>query len=531
LIDYESFSAALHAGAFDACLDYLRREEGGGPTEAPLNCRAAEALFHNGRRDEALECGRRAFALAAEDRDTSQFCAWLFSNCGCHGEAAAAYERLIALSPDWAEGYRHASGSLAAIGEIDRALALALRAVELMPDDNGTAVHAAELLLRRGWIEEAGELLRATIPRDPGDARMLRVLSAVEMMLDRLDAALIAIDNAIAITPGAAEYHLHRGHLLHRRGDIAAAGEAFDRAAALEPDNSAVKRAQMTLYLDSGRITEATAAGGALLHACPEDKTAAEAVLHLLNRRLETIDGDYVILADRTLRPPRPLRPLPGFAERLRNQCRVIHALIIRETRTRFGGAKLGYGWALLEPILHITLLSVVFSLMMEGRPPIGAHFFIFYFTGLIPYLMFVHTSSAMSHAITSNGALLRLPLVTTFDVIAARGLLETITDVIVAVMLLVGFGVIGLAAAPDDLWAPSTALLVTAMFGCGFGFINAVLTVLCRSWDKIWPQITRALYFFSGIFRYYGANATNRNLPACPSQRILAPARHPQSA
>jgi capsular polysaccharide transport system permease protein len=151
--------------------------------------------------------------------------------------------------------------------------------------------------------------------------------------------------------------------------------------------------------------------------------------------------------------------------------------------------------------------------------------------TGLIPYLMFVHTSSAMSHAITSNGALLRLPLVTTFDVIAARGLLETITDVIVAVMLLVGFGVIGLAAAPDDLWAPSTALLVTAMFGCGFGFINAVLTVLCRSWDKIWPQITRALYFFSGIFRYYGANATNRNLPACPSQRILAPARHPQSA
>ena len=71
----------------------------------------------------------------------------------------------------------------------------------------------------------------------------------------------------------------------------------------------------------------------------------------------------------------------------------------------------------LLEPILHITLLSVVFSLMMEGRPPIGAHFFIFYFTGLIPYLMFVHTSSAMSHAITNNGALLQLPSITTFDV------------------------------------------------------------------------------------------------------------------
>src|SRR5438105_6221384 len=142
----------------------------------------------------------------------------------------------------------------------------------------------------------------------------------------------------------------------------------------------------MTLYLDSGRITEATAAGGALLHACPEDETAAEAVLHLLNRRLETIDGDYVVLADRALRPPRPLRPLAGFGERLRSQRRVIGALIIRETRTRFGDAKLGYGWAITEPVLHITLLSVTFAVLMHGQPPIGTQFFIFYYTGLVRY-------------------------------------------------------------------------------------------------------------------------------------------------
>src|SRR5207237_5558516 len=154
-----------------------------------------------------------------------------------------------------------------------------------MPDDTDAAVHAAELLLRGGRIEDAAELLRAAVGRDPGDARVLRVLSAVEMMLDRLDAALIAIDRALTIMPGVAEYHLHRGHLLHRLGDIAAAGEAFDRAAALEPDSPGVRRAQMTLYLDSGRITEATAVGIALLHVCPGDEPAAEAALPLLNRR------------------------------------------------------------------------------------------------------------------------------------------------------------------------------------------------------------------------------------------------------
>jgi len=100
LIDIESFSPALRAGAVDACLDYLRREEGGGPTDAPLNCRAAEALFHCGRRDEALECGRRAFALTTEDHDTAQFCGIMAQipvtvndhhragACQCKGEGA-----------------------------------------------------------------------------------------------------------------------------------------------------------------------------------------------------------------------------------------------------------------------------------------------------------------------------------------------------------------------------------------------------------------------------------------------------------
>ena len=501
MIDFDTFSSALSAGELDVCLRLLRNPGGTHPTSAVLNCRLAEALFHSGRRDDALECGSRAFASAPYDADAAHFCAWLFSNCGCHQEAAAAYERLLALSPDWAEGHRHLSGSLAAAGDLDGAVAHALHAAELMPEDNGTAIHAAELLLRCGHVDQPAALVRAAAARQPSDDRVLRVLSAIEMLLERLDAALAAIDAALAITPENAEYHLHRGHLLYRRGDVEAAAAAFAAAAALDPENAAAKRAQMTLHLDHGLMTEATAIGGALLHSHPDDKAAAEAVLHLLNRRLETIDGDYIVLADRTTAQERPPRPLPGFGERLRTQCRVIQALIIRETRTRFGDAKLGYGWALLEPILHITMLSAIFSLMMQGRPPIGTHFFIFYFTGLIPYLLFVHTSSAMSHAVTSNGALLQLPLVTTFDVIAARGLLEIITDVIVAVILLAGFGFIGLEAAPDDLWMPSMALLATAMFGCGIGFINAVLTVRYRSWDKIWPQVTRLLYFFSGIF------------------------------
>ena len=106
-----------------------------------------------------------------------------------------------------------------------------------------------------------------------------------------------------------------------------------------------------------------------------------------------------------------------------------------------------------------------------------------------------------MTHAVTGNGSLLQLPLVTTFDVIVSRGLLEFATDIVVAVILLAAFAVFGLPALPDNLAGAATALIVTALLGCGVGFVNAVLQVLFRSWDKLWSNATRLLYFFSGIF------------------------------
>jgi len=509
-----------------------------------------------------------------------RICAWVFSNCGCHAEAAGVYRRLIELCPEGIEFYRHASGSLAQIGQLDAAIAdgrtasdlrpqspefalhvgsllraagrydeaaiyldravalepdnpsalcelsaaclargqgeaaaaLASRAAALTPGDSGMAIRAAELLMGCGRAGEAAELLHGAAAAAP-DPRLLRVLSAAEMVQGRLDAALEAVDRALAGAPDVAEYHIHRGQLLWRQGDIAGAAMALEQAAALDPASPELKRAQMNLYLAAGLVTEATAVGGELLHRFPDDRRSAEAVMHVLTHRLDAIEGEYVVLNDGSVRGMRLRRPPPGMLERLRSQRRVIGALIIRETRTRFADAKLGYGWALIEPILHITLLSVTFAVLMHGRPPIGTQFFIFYYTGLVPYHIFVHTSSGMSHAIIGNGPVLQLPPVTTFDVIAARGLLEIMTDVIVAVVLLIGFGAIGLAAMPDDLWSPSVALLVTAALGYGCGYVNAVLTVFFRSWDKVYGHVTRVLYFISGIFRYYVACATTPNL------------------
>ena len=106
-----------------------------------------------------------------------------------------------------------------------------------------------------------------------------------------------------------------------------------------------------------------------------------------------------------------------------------------------------------------------------------------------------------MTYAVTANGSLLQLPLVSTFDVILARALLELATDLLVAVILLAGFGTLGLGTLPTDFAGLSAAVATVWLLGCGFGFVNAVVNAFFRSWDRIWAQLTRLLYFCSGIF------------------------------
>ncbi len=114
---------------------------------------------------------------------------------------------------------------------------------------------------------------------------------------------------------------------------------------------------------------------------------------------------------------------------------------------------------------------------------------------------MFVHTSSDLAYAISANPAVLQLPLVTTLDVILARGLLAFVTDALVAVILLVGFDAFGVGAAPHYFLGVLLALGVCWLLGMACGILNAVINVFFKSWDKFWVQLMRILYFISGIF------------------------------
>ncbi len=186
----------------------------------------------------------------------------------------------------------------------------------------------------------------------------------------------------------------------------------------------------------------------------------------------------------------------------LKIQGRVIHALILRETRTRFARNKLGYLWALFEPVSFILVLVAIFAAMGRGSP-IGTDqdLPLFFLTGMIPWLFFSNTVNATMAGIEGNRALLAYPQVKPFDVLLARALLEFATLTVVFVFLLLMFAYFGLYHSVDSFLGMFVAVVALWLFAIGIGCFNATVLLFIPSYRQTYAVIQRPFFFVSGIF------------------------------
>ncbi len=180
---------------------------------------------------------------------------------------------------------------------------------------------------------------------------------------------------------------------------------------------------------------------------------------------------------------------------------RVIHALILREMRTRFGRAQLGYIWALIEPTLFVLVFLALYEL--RGRETAsGMPIALFLLTGAIPFIMFRDTMQRSMSAIQSNRPLLTFPQVTPIDLILGRALLEMATTFVAFVLLIVVFAAIAGPVKIADPLGVFVWLAVLGLLGFGAGAAFGALAPLFPSVQQLVPSILiRPLFFVSGLF------------------------------
>ena len=189
------------------------------------------------------------------------------------------------------------------------------------------------------------------------------------------------------------------------------------------------------------------------------------------------------------------IRKRPRF-----QMARAVLALMLREMATTYGRSAGGYLWALLDPILGVAFLSLIFSLALR-YPPIGENFTLFYASGYLPFAMFNSLSQKIARSVQFSRPFMAYPCVTFMDMIAARLLLNGLTDIVVMGIVLLGIMTIYDLPLWIDLGELALSLALTILLAVGIGSLNCFVMTSFPVYERIWSIVTRPLFLVSGVF------------------------------
>jgi tetratricopeptide (TPR) repeat protein len=195
---------------------------------------------------------------------------------------------LLATALTLSEYYLKEERRLAAAGDVAGAIEASRMAVRLDPFDTDALEEQSVLLQQQERPEEAADVLRAAIERDPHNYMPYLRLGTLQLYaLDDLDAAVESYRNALRLNPKATAASEALAQALVRKGDLGAAKEEYEK---LREEGTI---SYQGLY-DLGRIYVRTGKPGEGLQAIQHAQRRAEAGLDELEGPLKAQQQELI---------------------------------------------------------------------------------------------------------------------------------------------------------------------------------------------------------------------------------------------
>ena len=187
-----------------------------------------------------------------------------------------------------------------------------------------------------------------------------------------------------------------------------------------------------------------------------------------------------------------------SFLHQLRIQRRVIWALIMRETITRFGREGLGVIWMVAEPAMFIIGVTAIYSHIESSTSySIAEYLAISYPT----MLLWRNGTNRATKSLEINRALLHHQPIRPIDIIYSRIFLEFAGVIGSFFILYVALIQLGICRLPADLLTMIIGYITIIAFSLGFTLIMAALSELSETVERLSHIIMYLMLPFSGVF------------------------------
>ncbi len=182
-------------------------------------------------------------------------------------------------------------------------------------------------------------------------------------------------------------------------------------------------------------------------------------------------------------------------------QLQVVYALLLRETKTRFGASNLGYIWALIPPAAWIGMFAGMYRLSGHRMAPPGTSVLGFLVTGIVPFLAFRETATRCLYAVDSNKGLLFYPQVRPLDLVIARVILEGATNLLLMALFMGGLALYEGPPRINSLLEVLIGFGLTTGLGAALGLFCCSLGVYSRTVERVFSIVMRMIFWTSALF------------------------------
>ena len=177
---------------------------------------------------------------------------------------------------------------------------------------------------------------------------------------------------------------------------------------------------------------------------------------------------------------PAPPSLLVGW----KAQLRVFRGLILRELHSRYGRENLGFLWVIGEPMILASVITIIHQ-NQPGHTTQTSSLAAYAIIGYGIFIIFRNTFNQAAGAIEVNQPLLYHRMVTIFDIVVARAVMDTMACYAVIVVLLTICILTGLASLPARPLYLITAALLMGWFTLGLTLIASCVTYRNELWER----------------------------------------------
>lgn len=186
------------------------------------------------------------------------------------------------------------------------------------------------------------------------------------------------------------------------------------------------------------------------------------------------------------------------LTQSFRVQRRVLFALLMRETLTRYGRHNIGFLWLFVEPMmftLGVTALWTATKSLHGSNLPITS----FAITGYSSVLLWRNMPARCIGAIPPNLALMFHRNVRVIDIYLSRLVLEAAGATTSFVLLTLAFHSLGWTDLPEDILQVIYGWIILAWFGFALALTLGALSEISEIVEKIWHPMAYFLFPLSG--------------------------------